>query len=59
MDDAAGFIGDLLCAIPMGIDECSSRSGMALLGSWVVIGALGAAASFFLFRRSRRWGGRA
>jgi hypothetical protein len=55
MDDVAGFIGDLLCKIPIGMDQCTSGSGRAELGSGAIIATLGVvAALFFLLRNPRR-----
>jgi hypothetical protein len=57
MGNVAGFIGDLLCKMPLGIDR---PDGRAELGSGGIFALLGVVALFFQMRyprrkRSRRW----
>jgi hypothetical protein len=61
MGNVAGFIGDLLCKMPLGMDQCQSGpDGRAELGSGGIFALLGVVALFFQMRyprrkRSRRW----
>jgi hypothetical protein len=54
MGDFTGFLGGLICKIPVGLDQCYSTGGRGLLGSWAIIFVLGGIALFFLMRNPSR-----